>query len=136
METPSSALKRILVVDDEPLVANAVKMVLTFAGYKVQTAGSGEEALATMEQGEFDLIITDFSMQGMKGDELALHIKARWPHLPVIMLTAYAENIRDSLNVVTCVDTLISKPFDVDQLRLAVARALAGGNSQAPPEPS
>ena len=134
MATPLKISKRILVIDDEPLVAQAVRMVLAFAGYEVLVAGGSQEGLALLEQREIDLVITDFNMPDMRGDELALHIKARWPDKPVIMLTAFAENIRNSSTVVACVDVLISKPFEVADLRLAVAQTLASRNPPQPPE--
>jgi CheY-like chemotaxis protein len=84
---PSIPRKRILVVDDEPLVRDSVRMVLAFDGYEVQTASGGTEALELLEHESFDLVITDFNMPGIKGDELAVKIKARWPRKPVIMLT-------------------------------------------------
>ena len=136
MEPATITAKRILVVDDEPLVGNSVSMVLGFGGYKVQVTNGGKEALAMLEQSEFDLVITDFNMPGMNGDELALHLKARWPDMPIIMLTAYAENLRASETGLPGVDALISKPFEVAELRLVVAQAFSGRNFQSPPEQS
>ncbi len=128
MEKPTNSLKRILVVDDEPLVASAVQMVLSFGGYAAQVVTRSRDALPKLEAGGFDLVITDFNMPEMNGDELALHIKARWPDLPIIMLTAYAESLRASGKPLPGVDALLSKPFDVAELRLTVARALAARN--------
>ena len=82
----------------------------------------------TTDMKHFDLVITDFTMPGMKGDALAVQIKARRPGLPVIMLTAYAESIRASKNPLPGVDALINKPFDLADFRGAVAQALAGRN--------
>ena len=79
MTAPAFPQKTILVVDDEPLVCDAVKMMLNFDGHVVQTAASGQEALAILEKQGFDLVITDFEMPNMKGDELAAAIKARAP---------------------------------------------------------
>src|SRR5439155_5499351 len=84
---PAFAQRRILVVDDEPFVCDAVKMMLTFDGHVVETASNGRDALAIFEVGKFDLVITDFAMPNMKGDELAATIKARSPKQPVVMIT-------------------------------------------------
>src|SRR3954470_15546891 len=92
----SSPKKKILVVDDEPFVCDAVKMMLAFDGHDVQTANSGREALDLFDKGKFDLVITDFSMPSMKGDELATAIKTRSPKQPVVMITAYAEMLQSS----------------------------------------
>ena len=129
---PPKISKRILVVDDEPFVGQAVRMVLTFDGYEVKAANGGAEALASLEQEHFDLVITDYSMPGMKGDELAVNIKARWPRMPVIMLSAYAENIRASKNPLPGVNALINKPFDLADFRSAVSGAIAGKDTPPP----
>lgn len=131
MRTPAFPQRRILVVDDEPLVCDAVKMMLDFDGHDVKTAGSGKEALAAMAEGTFDLVITDFEMPGMKGDELAAAIKARNPKQPVVMITAYAEMLQASGNPLHGIDYVISKPFLLENLRQAIARVTPSA-SQTP----
>jgi two-component system, NtrC family, response regulator GlrR len=123
MKTPAFPQRHILVVDDEPLVCDAVKMMLDFDGHLVETASSGKDALATLERGRFDLVITDFEMPVMKGDELAAAIKARWPNQPVVMITAYAEMLQASGNKLAGVNLVISKPFLLENLREAIAKA-------------
>jgi CheY-like chemotaxis protein len=122
MTTPAFPQRRILVVDDEPLVCEAVKMMLEFDGHAVETAGSGKAALALMDKNTFDLVITDFEMPLMKGDELAAAIKARNPQQPIVMITAYAEMLQASGNPLTGVDFMISKPFLLENLREAIAK--------------
>jgi CheY-like chemotaxis protein len=123
MTVPAIPQRRILVVDDEPFVCDALKMMLNFDGHEVETAGSGNEALERFEVGKFDLVITDFSMSPMKGDELAALIKSRAPKQPVVMITAYAEILQSSGNALTGVDYVISKPFLLENLREAIAKA-------------
>ena len=122
MTAPAIAQRRILVVDDEPFVSDALKMMLNFDGHLVETASSGQEALACFEVGKFDLVITDFSMAPMKGDELAANIKARAPKQPVVMITAYAEVLESSGKALSAVDLVISKPFLLENLREAIAK--------------
>ena len=122
MTTPAFPQRRILVVDDEPLVCDAVKMMLEFDGHAVETAGSGKAALAMLEKSKFDLVITDFEMPVMKGDELAAAIKARDPKQPIVMITAYAEMLQASGNPLTGVDFVISKPFLLENLREAIIK--------------
>jgi CheY-like chemotaxis protein len=126
MPTPGNQVRRILVVDDEPAVGDAIKMMLKFDGHEVQTASGSKEALSLLEQGKFDLIITDYSMPGMKGDELAAVIKQRLPHQPIIMISAYAEMLKSSGNPLAGVDFMLSKPFFMAELREAIARVLPG----------
>jgi two-component system, NtrC family, response regulator AtoC len=133
MTEPAFPQRRILVVDDEPLVCDAVKMMLSFDGHEVETAANGQEALALFANSRFDLVITDFEMPSMKGDELAAAIKARSPKQPVVMITAYAEMVQSAGNPLTGVDCVISKPFLLENLREAIAKVTpsetkAGGN--------
>jgi CheY-like chemotaxis protein len=114
--------KRILVVDDEPLVCEAVEMMLKFDGHRVESASNGEEALEMFRKNKYDLVLTDYSMPGMKGDELALAIKDLEPAQPVVMITAYAEMIRSLTSPIRGVDCVISKPFLLEDLRSAIGK--------------
>ena len=124
MAAPKTQAKRILVVDDEAFVCDAVKMMLVFDGHKVETAHSGQEALQVFKKGRFDVVITDYSMPNMKGDELAATIKARVPDQPIVMITAYAEMLQSSVNPLVGVDFVISKPFQLENLRAAITKVL------------
>ena len=116
--------KRILVVDDEPFVCDAVKMMLAFDGHDVVTANGAREALALFEKGRFDLVITDFAMPIMKGDELARAIRQIAPEQKILMITAYAEMLRSRVNPMEGVDFVISKPFLLEHLREALVTVL------------
>jgi CheY-like chemotaxis protein len=123
MSAPPFPQRRILVVDDEPFVCDAVKMMLAFDGHVVEVANSAEEALA-----KFDVVITDFAMPVMKGDELAAIIKKRDPKQPVILITAYAEMLESTGNPLSGVDFMISKPFLLENLREALTKVAPPGN--------
>jgi len=122
MTVPPFPQRRILVVDDEPLVCDAVKMMLSFDGHVVETAANGREALALFDHRKFDLVITDLEMPNMKGDELAAAIKTRDPNQPVVMITAYAEMLEAAGNRLSGVDCVISKPFLLENLREAITK--------------
>ncbi len=124
MSKLASSKKKILLVDDEPQVCETIGMLLSFDGYEVVSAGNGEEALALFDQARFDLVITDYTMPGMKGDELALAVKARVPGQPVIMITAHAEMLKTML--LLGVDQIVSKPFQLDDLRAAIQKTAGG----------
>jgi len=114
--------RRILIVDDEPLVCQTVQMLLQGVGYIVEAAKSGSEALKLFEPGKFDMIFTDYLMPGMKGDQLAANIKRRSPEQPVVMLTAFPEKLQCSECPLGGVDSIICKPFELDTLRSIIVR--------------
>ena len=87
MSNLTRSKKRILVVDDEPSVCQSLRVLLTRDGYAVQTAWSGAEALTILTQEPQDLVITDFTMSGMKGDALAQLIRQRWPDIVKSVIT-------------------------------------------------
>ena len=114
--------KRVLIVDDQQIVADSLKMVLRFNGIESQTAGSGPEGLDAFEPHKFAVVFTDFEMPGMNGHEFSTIIKARDPGQPVIMMTAYASTLdRKSL---PHVDWLLEKPWTLDDLRTAIREVL------------
>lgn len=108
--------KRLLIIDDEPLVLKSVSMALTFAGYAVESAASGAEALRKLKSSTYDLIVTDWKMPEMKGDDLAGRIRSRHPHLPILLLTGSILEEPPS-----GFDKVLYKPFSMDELREAVA---------------
>jgi CheY-like chemotaxis protein len=114
--------KKILVVDDEPAVADTIRMILTFRGHEVEVADAAESALAVFAPGKYDLVITDLSLPKMDGLTLARTIKERAPTQPVILVTAYAESIQGDTERLQKVDFLIGKPFSLQQLQEALAK--------------
>jgi len=115
---------QILVVDDEPAVHGSIRMLLDFDGHTVQTADSGESALTLLQPGRFHLVITDYFMLGMRGDELAALIRLRHPGLPIIMTTAFADELKANGKVNGIVDHLLLKPFSINELRDAIAKVM------------
>jgi len=86
-------MKRILIVDDEPHIIRVLKLAMKNAGYTVDEAYNGEQALAYLETSHPDLMITDIDMPRMNGRELCLHIRQNMPELEfgIFILTARAE---------------------------------------------
>lgn len=128
MSKPVITPRHILVVDDEPYVCDAVRMMLAFDGHQVETAGSGKDALAMFAKDKYDLVITDYAMPGMKGDELAMSIKSLAPEQPIVLITAYAEMLKSDETPLTGVDFIVSKPFLLENLREAIKQATSGKN--------
>jgi CheY-like chemotaxis protein len=112
--------RRILVVDDEPQVCQAIEMLLRFDKHEVVVVNAAAAALAELSKTPFDLVFLDYLMPGMKGDELARLIKAKDPTQPVAMITAYAEVLRGSRSLLSAVDCLLSKPFLLSDLRQTI----------------
>jgi CheY-like chemotaxis protein len=116
---------QILVVDDEAIVRRAIKMLLEHDGHTVLTVDSGDLALAELAQRRFDLVITDFSMPRMKGDELVTHIRQLIPNQPVIMITAFVEEYKIFGDASGRVDSLLLKPFSLEELRDSIEHVLS-----------
>lgn len=112
--------RRILVVDDEPLVCDSIKKVLAMDRHDVETASTVEEAMGAFQKGTFDLVITDYEMPAMKGDKLAAAMKALRPNQRIILITAYAETLRHKGNFPLGVDLVLPKPFALQEMRDAV----------------
>jgi CheY-like chemotaxis protein len=112
----------ILVVDDDPCLCRAVEAVLRLLGHSVVTAQNGLEALDVFAPNKFHLVFTDYLMPALTGDKLAAAIKSLSPNQPILMLTAFAENFWPASPLLSCVDGLISKPFQIDIIRQAVLK--------------
>ena len=122
LNTPTRA-HRILVVDDEPLVCDSIKRILAMDQHEVVTTTSATEALATVQAGKFDVIVLDYEMPEMKGDKLAAAIKALVPQQQIVMITAHSETLRLKGDFPLAVNLVISKPFELQELREAIHQA-------------
>lgn len=109
--------KRVLVVDDEPQVADTIRMVLAYGGHTVEIAPDANRALTLFEVGKYDLVITDFALGKMNGLDLARAIKGQSASQPIILITAYAESLSMGENRLANIDFLLGKPFSLAQLQ-------------------
>ena len=94
--TATTATKRVLVIDDDPVVGKSFDRVLSPKGYAVITASSGEEALERLANETYDVVYTDIRMPGMDGLEVAKRIKAARPWLPVVIVTGYGTEANET----------------------------------------
>jgi two-component system, NtrC family, response regulator AtoC len=124
MDSDNSA--RILVVDDEESMREVLSVLLGKAGYRVQTAASGREALRLLEQEPFDLLISDIRMPDLDGLELLAQAKARDSGLNVIMMTAFGTEDTAVEAMRRGADDYFSKPVKASSLTVRVERALEG----------
>ncbi|MBW2606031.1 MAG: response regulator [Deltaproteobacteria bacterium] len=114
----------ILVMEDEPSVANGVKMVLTEEGYAVDLAMTGQSALDSFFNNGFDLLVADLKLPDIDGMEVIKQVKAKRPETEVVVITGYA-------SVYSAVDAMklgafdyLPKPFTDDEIKGAVSKAL------------
>ncbi|HUG27405.1 MAG TPA: response regulator, partial [Gemmatimonadales bacterium] len=124
----SSSTATVLVVDDEPAVLTITARTLIHGGHHVLQARDAEEALALVNQlGPPDLVLTDLTMPGIGGVELARQLRERWPALPILFMSGFpTEELRRQGGSAPAVD-LIEKPFSVDELSARVTAALRRG---------
>jgi len=114
----------ILVVDDEPAIQDILTWALSAEGYRVTTAGNGEEALARVEREEFDVIVTDIVMPGIDGLEVLERSRVLSPRAAVIVMTAYAALETAIAALRRGASDYLEKPFSVDLLKERVQRLL------------
>jgi DNA-binding NtrC family response regulator len=117
-----SQMMHTMVVDDEETICVALSAWLTKEGYKVETALSGPEALAMMDQKQCDLYLVDFKMPGMDGLQLLAEIRKRQPDAAIIMITAHG-SIQSAVEAMKrgAIDYLC-KPFDPEELSMLMER--------------
>lgn len=111
--------KRILLAEDHPEVRQTVKLLLGMDQHSVAEATNGREALDLFAPDRFDLVITDYAMPVMRGDELAASIKQVAPSQPILMISGSVEQWN---GLAPSVDALLSKPFGFQDLRRAIAK--------------
>ena len=120
---------KILVVDDEPFVRQAITKLLQHCGHQVEAVENGEAALVCLAHRRFDIVVTDLSMPDMQGDELVARIRRVLPDQLIILSTAFAEEYKAFDQSTQRVDALLLKPFSIDDLNVTIERLFA----MAPP---
>jgi CheY-like chemotaxis protein len=114
--------KRILLVDDDPNARHILGCLLSFDQHTVVEAANGKEACLVYAPGDFDLVITDYEMPEMKGDELARTLKCLVPSQRVIMITGMPWTLAGPENPV---DAVLIKPVTLDEMRQYIATVLS-----------
>jgi two-component system response regulator (stage 0 sporulation protein F) len=119
--------KKVLIVDDQNGIRILLMEVFSNEGYQTFQASNGKLALEIVKAHVPDLVLLDMKIPGMDGLDILKHIKSMNPEIKVIMMTAYGE--LDMIKEATELGALMhfTKPFDIDELRLAVNAQLRGG---------
>ena len=116
--------KSILIVEDEKILRISLTDALKAEGYIVLAVADGNEALAAIGEGDFSLVITDIRLPGASGVDILRKSLTESPLTPVIMMTAYG-TIKDAVSAIQAgAFDYITKPFDLDELLVTVAKAL------------
>lgn len=130
--TTEVAGQRLLCVDDDPEILKLRKLLLESSGYSVVTATSGEAGLEVLAQGPgVDLVLLDYLMPGMKGDELAQELRRKYPRLPLVAVSAVGQLPRSLLDAT---DATIQKGQDPEVLLSTISTILgreAGSEGKA-----
>ena len=119
-----SKLNRVLVVDDDPIVAKSFERSLPKAEYVVVTASSGDEALEKLKEGTYDVVFTDIKMPGMTGLELTEKIKAKQSWTPVVIITGFGSEENQATAKELGVSDFIQKPLSPSVINEAAHKAL------------
>lgn len=126
-----SALRKVLVVDDDPVVGESFNRVLSGKGYAVITARNGQEALDKLDSEQYDVVFTDLRMPGMTGLEVAERVKARQPWIPVVIVTGYGSQRSEERARAAGVSDFLHKPLSPDMIEDSAARALRHADAPA-----
>ncbi len=120
-----AALRKILVVDDDPVVGKSFNRVLGVdKGYVVITAPNAAQALERLREQEYDLVVTDIKMPGMDGMELAEQVRARKPWTPVVIVTGYGTVDNEARAHAAGVSAFMRKPLTPEMIEASASHAL------------
>ncbi|MEW6060753.1 MAG: response regulator [Bacteroidota bacterium] len=115
----------LLVVDDEDALRNVLSSELQSEGYSVMSAADGDEAIATLQQKSFDLVLLDIKMPRVDGFEVLKFIKEKYPKTKVIMLTGFADLKNAIESKKLGAEDFVSKPYDLVDLLTTIERVLS-----------
>jgi len=124
---------RIVVVDDDPTVADVVGRYLVRDGHQVECVGDGQEALRRVAEEPPDLVVLDLMLPGIDGLEVCRRLRAQWP-IPVVMLTALGDETDRLAGFETGADDYVTKPFSPRELALRVRSVLRRARGTGLPE--
>ena len=124
--------KRILLVDDEPLMLKGLKYSLEQEGYETDSALDGEEALEKFAQGDYDLILLDVMLPKLDGLTVCQRIRES-SNVPIIMLTAKGEDMDKILGLDYGADDYIPKPFNLLEVKARIKTVLRRAGTQVQP---
>ncbi len=126
-----SALRKVLVVDDDPVVGKSFNRVLSGKGYAVITAANAREALAKLETENYDVVFTDIKMPGMSGLDMADRVKQKQPWLPVVIVTGYGSPENEARAEAAGVSGFLRKPLSPEMIEGSAQKAISEKDATA-----
>lgn len=123
----------VLVIDDEPIVRDTLKEMLTELRHRVISADSGREGLAQFETQTFDLVFTDLAMPEMDGWATARALRKLRPEVPVVLVTGYGATAKAPSGELDLISGVIGKPFNFSQVSETIARVMGRRPLQSMP---
>jgi signal transduction histidine kinase/ActR/RegA family two-component response regulator len=128
----SAACAKILVVDDDDRVREALAGLLEMSGYYVTQAADGQEALAALEAGasSYEVMVTDLAMPDMDGITLARSARRASPRLKVLLMTGYGNEIQMEQDDKSCIEAIISKPSPLNEVLIAIEKTIFSKESE------
>lgn len=126
-------LRKVLVVDDDPVIGRSFDRVLSGKGYSVSTALDGREALKKLGAEDYDVVYTDIRMPGMDGIEVAERVKAKRPWVPVVIVTGYGTAANETRAKEAGVSAFLRKPLSPEMIEISARDALFEKEALAAP---
>ena len=126
MVTTELPAARILVVDDEPNIADLLSAALTFEGYDVGVAATGAEALEMVRTYRPNLVMLDVMLPDLDGNEVCRRLRQQGEQMPIVFLTA-RDTTEDKVEGLAMGDDYVTKPFSIDELMARVGADPATG---------
>ena len=122
-QPPTGGTVRVLVIDDDEDIRSLLADILASAGHPVTEARSGPEAVEIFKKDKFDLVLTDLEMPEMSGWEIARMLRGLAPNIMIALITGRGETIESTRLQESGIDTIVSKPFRMDQILCLAAAA-------------
>lgn len=119
-----TSVRRLLAVDDQPIILDLLSAMCRSMGYEVTTALSGEEGLRLFGQSRFDLVLTDLAMPGVSGLEVARRIRTQNSVVPIILVTGWEATLDRAQLAASGINQVLYKPFRIEQLTELIGSAV------------
>ncbi len=115
----------ILILDDEPIVSKRLKPSLEKKGYEVEAFTKGADALARIQEKQFNIVITDLKMEGVDGMQFLTAVKDKYPDTEVIVITGFATMATAKESFSKGIFDFLAKPFKLGEINEVIAKAEA-----------